>query len=327
MDMILARDSGAEVRVLPWNADIETGGMNTFEIQIPRAAWDAGPRFYDRIYIPGTEYGGIIGEIRTEIEPRAVFLRGDTWRGMLEKKIISPPAGQNYYKISGTTNACIAQLLKAFFNDPIIRAESRSRGTIKTYQFPRYCTLLEGLTRMLATIKMTPVICYLQEGRGGVIEVGCKAINNYEAVGSTGYGDEIDVRSDVRKNGINHLICLGSGELAKRTVVHIYTDADGNISTKQVLKGRYEQAAVYDFNGAQDAAELRTGGLEYLEELKSGTTIETQTNYLKSEREIGDRIRAEDPITGANKWRSIERKILTITGGVPRIEYKLEGEA
>ena len=327
MELILAYAGGAEIRTLPWNADIEAGGTNTFEIEVPRTAWNADAGFWQRAYVPGTEFGGMIGEIATETEPRAVYLRGDTWRGMLDKKIISPEKGNNYYTISGSTSACIAKLLRDFFNDPLIRAESISRGTIRSFRFPRYCTLLDGLNRMLATINMKPVMRYVQEGKSGAVEVGCRPINNYEIVGSTGYGDEIDVRSDVRKNGINHLICLGAGELAARTVVHIYTNANGTVTSSQILKGKYENAAVFDFNGAQDAAELRKAGLDYLADLKSSTTIETQTNYLKTEREIGDMIRATDPITGANEWRRIERKILTITGGVPRIEYKLEGEA
>jgi hypothetical protein len=37
----------------------------------------------------------------------------------------------------------------------------------------------------------------------------------------------------LNNSGVNHLICLGSGELQNRIVVHLYVDADGNISQTQ----------------------------------------------------------------------------------------------
>lgn len=322
MDLILARENGAEVAVIPWNADFECGGSNTFEIEIPKRIWKGIESFYDLVYVPGTEFGGMIGEIVSENEPNSIFLRGDTWRGMMTKKIIIPSAETHYYTAYGNSTEIIKKLLKAFFDDRIVQAAEGIGVQIGSYQFPRYCDLMTGINLMLATKEHTAKIRYVQTAASGYFEVGSSQIRNFSAVP----GEEVEIRSDVRRNGINHLICLGKGQLGSRMVRHIYLDSSGNVTDRQVMKGRYEQAAVYDFSAAQDAADLIKSGTQYLQDLKSQTILEVTGNSIDKDREIGDLVRTTDPITGSIIWKHIDRKILAITGGIPRIEYKLEGE-
>ena len=68
MELILASAGGAEIRTLPWNADIEAGGMNTFEIEVPRTAWNADAGFWQRVYVPGTEFGGMFQAFYTRLK-------------------------------------------------------------------------------------------------------------------------------------------------------------------------------------------------------------------------------------------------------------------
>ena len=68
------------------------------------------------------------------------------------------------------------------------------------------------------------------------------------------YSAQIEYSSDMNANysmvinkmGVNHLICLGSGELRNRTVVHLYVDGNGNISQTQTFTGLEERAEVLD---------------------------------------------------------------------------------
>ena len=46
--------------------------------------------------------------------------------------------------------------------------------------------------------------------------------------------DNIDVTMRACNGRINHLICLGKGELANRIVVHLYAQLDGTVGTKPV---------------------------------------------------------------------------------------------
>lgn len=65
------------------------------------------------------------------------------------------------------------------------------------------------------------------------------------AVKASNYSEELQYDGDDNINvtvrdygrGINHLICLGAGELAERTVIHLYAQLDGSIGTKQYYKG------------------------------------------------------------------------------------------
>lgn len=65
-DMILADGSGAEIRVLTDDYDIEIGkgSKNDIKITVPYMQWRGDIRDGCRVYIPGGEYGGRIGDIR-----------------------------------------------------------------------------------------------------------------------------------------------------------------------------------------------------------------------------------------------------------------------
>ena len=61
------------------------------------------------------------------------------------------------------------------------------------------------------------------------------------------------------KMGINHLICLGLGELKNRTVIHLYADANGVISRTQTQFGSDEVTNVYDYAGAETENLIKSG--------------------------------------------------------------------
>ena len=68
--------------------------------------------FGNMVYIPDTEFGGIIGKVLTSTTLDYVELKGYTWRGRLEQKIISPPAGSDYKIVSGELNAVLKSLIE-----------------------------------------------------------------------------------------------------------------------------------------------------------------------------------------------------------------------
>lgn len=325
MDLILATSDGREIGLIPYDIDMEVGSENNFEIGIPTAAWDGSYKRNMLVYVPGTEYGGIIGRMQTMTNPEYVYIRGRTWRGLLEKKIISPASGQDYYAISGELNTCIRTLLGRFYQDGLMQGSTESTGvTISNYQFNRYTTLIDGMAAMLRTVNYRPEIKYIQVDSGGYVEISAVPIENYAAQIELSEDDEMSINADQIRNGVNHLICLGAGELAQRTVVHIYTDANGNVTASQVLKGRNEIAEVYDYPGAETAAELRAYGLERLEEIKNKTTFDANVIDIAQTLDIGDIISGRDFTTGIYVEKPIERKILKITGEVVSEEYKLE---
>ena len=92
---VTAKATGEEYGELCDSAevDLDIGDTNDFKIVIAVSDSDTEHMGYGcRIFAPGTEYGGIIGDIESISGTRKVALRGRTWRGMLEYKVVEPPA-------------------------------------------------------------------------------------------------------------------------------------------------------------------------------------------------------------------------------------------
>ena len=118
-----------------------------------------------------------------------------------------------------------------------------------SYQYGRYVTLYEGLKEMLRSAGYRMRIQYDQEQ--------CKVV--VDAVPIVDYSAQIEYSSDMNANysmvinkmGVNHLICLGNGELRDRTVIHLFADVNGVISQTQTQFGADEVTDVYDYAGAE----------------------------------------------------------------------------
>jgi hypothetical protein len=124
-----------------------------------------------------------------------------------------------------------------------------------------------------------------------------------------------------RYNRVNHLICLGKGELAERLVVHLYLDADGNVSENQTFFGLDEYAEVYDYSSAESREELVKGGTS---RLKEGTdAVNMNFDAENTIYDIGDIVGATEHKTGIATVEKITKKIVTIKNGQVNIEYKV----
>ena len=135
---------------------------------------------------------------------------------------------------------------------------------------------------------------------------------------------KVNISIEESRRGINHLICLGKGELKDRQVAHLYVQLDGSISQKQYYKGLDERTAVYDNNNAEDLDDLIEGGTEKLQE---------EMNYKKMSLEvqdvdlqIGDIVGGRDYNSGLSLQKPVTQKIVKIDKGTVTVEYKVEGE-
>ena len=311
MDLILATANGQEECVLPYDMDLDLGGTNDFQLTASYASWDDRIQIGKKIYIPGTEYGGIIKNISSATNTGNIFLKGYTWRGYLAKRIISPPSGQDYRTVSGELNTIIGTLV----NIPGFVVSTVNTGVSVNYQFKRYVTLLEGLESMLQTVGYRLDIRYVQTQSGGYVFV--------EAVKAGQYGDSVDYSQDSMidfsstddQMGVNHLICLGKGELKDRTVIHLYVDANGNISQAQTIGGIDEIVEVYDNSGAETETLIETG-TERLKERQSKKTFDASIKKVEMELFIGDTVTGQDYITGNKVTTPITQKIVKRSNGV-----------
>ena len=270
MDIVVADPQGVEIGYLTERReiDIDIGGENDFEILIDASECLKDYVPYCRWYASGGEVGGLI----TDIEKRAdgyVALRGSVWRGMLGEKVLCPASGEDYLKVSGELNAVIAQLIAGRFDGLFVADETSTGISVSNYQFARYCTLLEGVERMLKDNGCRLDIRYADKA----VHLGAVPVEDHSA--QLEYGSDGRVRFASRRYlGTTHLICLGSGELSNRMVKHLYLQADGSIGTEPAYTGIMERESVLDYPNAGSEDELLEKGYEQLEEEKSYTSMD-----------------------------------------------------
>lgn len=314
------------------NVTVDLNGNRNFSVQIARSNWIPELTFSYFVYIPGTEYGGIIGQVLTDTTLDYVELKGHSWRGRLAKKIIEPPAGQDYKKVSGELHTVMKELIEPAFggnegNVPLFFVSEEDTGvTVSNYQFDRYCTLLDGVTKMLKS-KGYRLQLTFQRAAG---EQGKLFI---EAVQIVDYSSEIELSKDCQLNytmedirdGVNHLVVTGKGELQDRNVLHLYVQKNGSIGKTQYYTGLDEIAEVYE-NTSTETDELEETSREKLQELMNKQTFKMDVAALGIDVNIGDIVGGRDYLTGMYMSKPVENITYSLTNGVEAKTYKLEGE-
>ncbi len=331
MELIIADPEGKELGYLATKldnleADMDVGGTNDYVLNVSLSEWPMDLYGYGyRIYIPDTEYGGRIQGMQVSESTDSLTLSGDLWRGMLAKKIIEPPAGQDYRSVSGEAHAILLSLTSGLFGDLFVVPDASSGIQINSYSFDRYTDLLTGLSKMLATADARLNIAYRRgdDGCTGYVELSAVPVVNYSEDES--YSEDSDVwfmTQDVR-NGINHLICLGKGDLKDRQVLHLYVQKDGSIGDQKYYTGLDERTSVYDFSNAATIEELRTGGIGRLRELQDYRKFDMQVD--QSPAEIGDIVGGREFTTGFLIQQPVIQKIVRIVNAEVSIECKVRG--
>ena len=327
--LILADQNLRDIRpVMDADIDIAVGSdENDYEVKIRRERWDERYAYGNIFYIKNTEFGGIIGRKKINTAEDTISLYGRTWRGKLDKKVIRPPDGQDYRKVSGELNSVLNTLVTEQFNDYFVVSQADTGVTVTNYQFDRYCTLLAGITKMLKSVGYKLHIEYVQQERGqpGYVELSAVPIVDYSEQIELSQDSRLNFTFDETKNGVNHLVCLGKGELQDRQVIDLYVGQSGSIGTTQYYTGVQEVAEVYE-NTSAETEELEEKGREKLQELMNSTSFSMDVEALDMEVEIGDIIGGRDYVTGMYAAKPIAKKIYKVSGGSASLEYEIEGD-
>lgn len=327
MDVILANRAGEQIRCLvnpDLDAQINGSNDKDFSLAIQSSEWRDDFEFGARIFVQDTEIGGIIGEIYSDTELDRICVQGRTWRGMLSDKVIIPPAGADYATASGTVNAVLKSLVEPEFGGLFVVPVTD--GPTVNWQFDRFCTLYDGIVKMLKSVGYRLRIRYnvgLPNSSGWV---------DVYAVPIVDYSDELELSQDAQinfifddiRNGVNHLVIGGKGNLAERHIVHLYVDGSGHISQTQTFTGADEIVQFYENTSTNDA-DLEESGRDQLEKLMSHKEFTLDAEDLDLDLEVGDIVGARDYITGLTASAPIANIIYTISQGVLTKQYTLEG--
>ena len=163
-------------------------------------------------------------------------------------------------------------------------------------------------------------------GTTGYVRVRAVPINDLSSEYELTNDNDMNFTTDDNRRGVNHLICLGKGDLKDRLVIHLYADQNGTISqTTQYFKGTEEIAAIYDSSGSEKD-DLIKNGIKELESKKSSMSYNMTMTKLEGNIDLGDIVGGKDYLTGISMKKPISRKIWSISAGKEKVEYKLEGE-
>lgn len=293
----------------------ESEQANTFEVSIDR---NSKIRLEDKalVYIEGTEYGGKITGIGTNTTEDVITYKGMTWHGLLNAHVLGPDNGQDYLVLTGEAHAIIRSLIERMNLQDTFTSPMTSSGITVDYQVRYeygYFAILAMLNASSAKLKMT--------FDGGMMVLSAEPIADYSDSNEL---DTTQIELEIDKDylPVNHLVCLGEGELKNRIVLHFYADANGNVSTTQSLFGADENTLIYDYTNA-DSNELNEKGQEKLKELQNCDTVKVDIPEGRV-LDIGDLVGAIDPITGIYVATEVTYKTVTISSnGLVSIAYKV----
>lgn len=320
MDFIVANKQLQEIGFLDSFKlmDFDIGVSNDFEITLDLDYWEENKiDFGYLIYSPNTEFGGFVEDIKVDTKDNTIKLKGYTWRGLLSQKIIEPPDGLAYLIVSGEANNILQEVIEGHLSNFFIVDDITTTFTIN-YQFNRYTTMLDGFKKMLETEGARLDIHF--DNTDMKVHIKAVAIQDYSE--ELEYSQDNQINFDTRdyRRGINHLICLGSGELTEREVIHLYLQEDETIGEVKFYEGLEERVAVYDYSNAEDIQDLTNSGIERFNELINYKELSMSVEEIPAE--LGDIVGGRERITGLSLKQPITQKILNITDK-EQIQFKV----
>lgn len=328
MKFIVARVNGEELGYMDVNVDIDLdlGDTNDFELRIDQDSWTQDWYWYgNRIFVPGTEYGGIMNDLEVITRTQEIVLRGPTWRGLLAQKIVEPPEGADHLTVSGDLNDILRELIGDRFGGLFSVPDIKTGVSVTGWQVDRYVKLGDAIIKLLDSKGYRLQISYVEpEG----LEYGYVAV---QAVPVTDYSEDLEysregkVEFSIRdyRGGVNHLICAGKGQDEERIILHLYVQEDGSIGKTPYYTGLAEREAVYEFSSA-DLEKLEEDGMKRLKDLQNYKSIDVDISDI--DLEIGDVIGGFEEITGTRLQKPVTGKIIKVQGGKVTTEYKVKGD-
>ena len=318
MDLIFTNAKREDVGVLSTHSfDLSYGATeNDFELTI--GANESTIETDAFVFIEGTEYGGRVGGIKASTYGETITYKGRTWHGILNSKVIEPDTGENYLIVSGDANEVLSFLIARLGLSGLFVADENTSGVnISSYKFHRYCKGYDGISDMLADNGAKLKIAW--EDRA--VHLSAEPISDYTAYPVD--GDIASLTVEQNKDKVNHLICLGKGDLAEREVIHLYIDQFGKIGDVQYYTGLEEIVETYENTNSED---LRSDGVKKFAELRNSDKAEISLFEMEGiEYDIGDKIGATEYKSGVKVTATVTQKIVKINNGVVSTEYKTSG--
>lgn len=301
MDLIYADKNKKDIGIITsYDMDMAFGSdENNFIVKIDRPSHCCDEGYF--IYVEGEEYGGIVDAIEVSTEEDEITYSGRTWHGILESRVIEPETGNDYRIVSGDANDVLAEIIEFLDIDDLFTTPSEQAGINIDYQFERYTYGYTGIKKMLKEAGAKLKVRWIN----GYIELSAEYFADYSQ------DEEFDTSQidfDVKRKflPINHIICLGQGDLKDRAVIHLFTNKNGGVQPyattdnplqdsdyildqrNKVLSGADEITEVYDYASAQiteNYIALTSKPSDWEENCENYYYIENEDNYKNVKKE------------------------------------------
>lgn len=288
-------------------------GNNTFQLKFKKHEYDIGVGSF--IYCNNTELGGVVSSLTIDSSNPQAVAEGITWRGLLEKKILCPSASADYLVVSGTIKSILNRLVTLTGLASLFLVDGDEGITI-TWQFDRYCSLFNGINKMLSRNGYKLLINVVN----GVPYLSAEPIKVFDDSDQE-VSKILNYKFTKKGFAVNHLIGLGSGELSERQIVHRYVGLNGNISDTQTYFETDEVADILDYPNVESMDELIEVVEDKLKELYVNDSIDI-TNH-KIEADLGDLFVLQDREMGITASQYVVNKIITVKNGIASTNYKV----
>ncbi len=320
MDLIYTNANRADQGVLSAYAFDLSFGADENDFEIILGENEPVLDFGTFVYIEGTEYGGRIDGIKASTASDTITYVGKTWHGLLNTKVVEPDPGEAYLKMSGDANAVMAALITRLNLGGLFSASESLSNITVNHQFRRYDKAYDAIAHMLSNNNAKLKIVW-QDSRACLYAVPIVDYTN-----SMVDNDTATLTVERYSNKVNHMICLGRGELAEREVIHLYVDRSGRIGDTQAYFDLEEVTDVYENTSAETSDDLRDGGISRLRELwnMDVADISVPESY-DLEYDIGDILGATEIRSGITVTTKVSQKIVRIKNGAISTEYQTGG--
>ena len=260
--------------------------------------------------MPGTGYGGIIDSITHNTSDDSIVASGRSFRGLLNSKIIAPDNGQDYQVVSGNLAEILDSILAENKLDYLYMIDPALTWiTLNNYQIARYCSVLYLLNALESKTGLSLYLAWSAKYH--------KVIITYRQPvdwTSKSLYIQADITTTKTSHKVNHLICLGSGELKDRMRVDLYADTQGDISTIQSIVGADEYTQVYEYSNAKDVDDLTASGTAKLKELIADTPLEVEVK--DGAYAVGDIVGGYDDLMQIKTKATITNVVVNVENGV-----------
>ncbi len=283
------------------------------------------------VYCDETEWGGIIDTVSVDETGSSVEVTysGRTWHGILGSHIICPEAGQAYLGYDHDANALIGIVVANAGLGDIFEVPQTTVQHIKG-RFYRFMSAWDALKMELWRHGLR---LDFRKQSGKRVLLQAVKVSDYSG---EYYSDQFAFKVEQERTHVNHLIALGDGILGSREVVHLYADAQGNVSKTQTITGPLERTEVYetsatdvqetDSEGNKNPADedtLTAQATARLKELQADGSVEINIAETLNAH-VGDIVAAHSVNIAASVTGTVNKVVLNINDkGTATISYEV----